>query len=78
MREYKIKEGEKFVLPGGDVLEGGQIIRLGDYDAKQHANKLENPPADVGNVGNVGNVGVAAANAAVDPAASTKATGKKK
>jgi hypothetical protein len=44
-REYKIKEGSTFVLPGGDVMQGGQIIRLDDADAKQHANKLENPPA---------------------------------
>lgn len=63
-REYKIKEGHSFVLPGGDVLEAGQVIRLGDDDAKQHAAKLENPPAEE-----------AAANTAL--AVATKSTKKK-
>lgn len=47
MREYTIKEGSSFVLPGGDVMEGGQVIRLDDHDARTHASKLENPPAAV-------------------------------
>lgn len=47
MREYTIKQGSSFVLPGDDVMEGGQVIRLDDNDARTHADKLEKPPAAV-------------------------------
>lgn len=41
MKTYRIKGGERLILPDGKTLEGGDLIQLPDDLAEMHKSRLE-------------------------------------
>jgi hypothetical protein len=41
MKAYVVKDGHRFVQPGGEVIEAGGIVHLDDEAAERHAARIE-------------------------------------